>query len=192
MTRKPRRGELSGGGSSAAGPRSRRLPRHQVGLVVPLGRVWVEIDHNDAIQRVCLVDMDVRKPSVPTACEPLSRAIEKAFVRYGRGDGRAFDGLVLARARTPFAAAVRRVLRAIPYGTVMTYGEVAGRLGRPRAARAVGQACAANPIPVVVPCHRVVSAGAAGGFGLGLAAKEKLLRWEATGGKNLRPSVRKR
>lgn len=69
----------------------------------------------------------------------------------------------------------------IPWGETWTYGEVAAEVGSPRAARAVGSACGANPVPVVVPCHRVVAAGGLGGFGRGhgcLDRKRVLLRME--------------
>ncbi|WP_189218443.1 MULTISPECIES: methylated-DNA--[protein]-cysteine S-methyltransferase [Streptomyces] len=77
----------------------------------------------------------------------------------------------------------RRVLRelatGVPYGTVVHYGELAGRVGQPGAAQAVGIAMGSNPLPVVVPCHRVVeSDGGIGGFGGGLETKRKLLALE--------------
>jgi methylated-DNA-[protein]-cysteine S-methyltransferase len=77
----------------------------------------------------------------------------------------------------------RQVLRAlasgVPYGTVVGYGDLAGRVGQPGAAQAVGAAMGANPLPVVVPCHRVVeSDGGIGGFGGGLETKRKLLALE--------------
>jgi len=69
-----------------------------------------------------------------------------------------------------------RVLRAVPPGCVITYGELAERAGRPRAARAAGTFCARNRFAVLVPCHRVVSAGGIGSFGeLGVAYKRRLL-----------------
>jgi len=69
-----------------------------------------------------------------------------------------------------------RVLRAVPPGRVITYGELAERAGRPRAARAAGTFCARNRFAVLVPCHRVVSAGGIGSFGeLGVAYKRRLL-----------------
>jgi O-6-methylguanine DNA methyltransferase len=72
-----------------------------------------------------------------------------------------------------------RLLETIPRGEVWTYGDLARRLGRPSAARAVGQACAANPLLIVVPCHRVVrSDGSAGGYRAGHARKAALLRAE--------------
>jgi O-6-methylguanine DNA methyltransferase len=79
---------------------------------------------------------------------------------------------------TDFDRAVWKALRRIPTGRTRTYGEVARRAGRPRAARAVGNACGRNPVPVVVPCHRVVAAGGIGGFGLGLGLKRRLLALE--------------
>jgi len=80
---------------------------------------------------------------------------------------------------TEFQRAVWQVLREIPYGETRSYAWVARRVGRPRAARAVGAACGANPVPVLVPCHRVVASdGSLGGFSGGLAWKRKLLRLE--------------
>jgi O-6-methylguanine DNA methyltransferase len=70
-------------------------------------------------------------------------------------------------------------LQTIPRGTTVTYGELARRVDVPRAARAVGTACSANPLPLFVPCHRVVAAhGALGGFSAGLAWKKFLLAKE--------------
>jgi methylated-DNA-[protein]-cysteine S-methyltransferase len=67
----------------------------------------------------------------------------------------------------------------IPFGTTSTYGEIAGRIGHPRAARAVGNALGSNPIPIVIPCHRVLRAGGAlGGYGGGIERKRLLLALE--------------
>ena len=83
------------------------------------------------------------------------------------------------RAGTHFQQNVWRTLQRIPPSTTMTYAEVAKAVGRPRAARAVGQACGANPIPVIIPCHRVLAAhGRLGGFSAPLAWKQKLLERE--------------
>jgi O-6-methylguanine DNA methyltransferase len=82
-------------------------------------------------------------------------------------------------AATPFQQQVWEQLLAIPMGSISSYGEIADRLGRPGGARAVGTACGANPIPVLVPCHRVVtSVGSLGGFSGGLDWKRKLLAVE--------------
>jgi methylated-DNA-[protein]-cysteine S-methyltransferase len=80
---------------------------------------------------------------------------------------------------TPFQQSVWKQLGAIPYGQTITYGEVAARLGKPRAARAVGAACRANPLPIIVPCHRVVGGnGNLTGFTGGVKLKQDLLTLE--------------
>lgn len=74
---------------------------------------------------------------------------------------------------------LRELASGVPYGTVVGYGDLAGRVGQPGGAQAVGAAMGANPLPVVVPCHRVVeSGGGLGGFGGGLETKRKLLALE--------------
>ncbi|MGV9846512.1 methylated-DNA--[protein]-cysteine S-methyltransferase [Streptomyces fungicidicus] len=74
---------------------------------------------------------------------------------------------------------LRELASGVPFGTVVGYGDLAGRVGRPGAAQAVGMAMGANPLPVVVPCHRVVeSGGGIGGFGGGLETKRRLLALE--------------
>jgi AraC family transcriptional regulator of adaptative response/methylated-DNA-[protein]-cysteine methyltransferase len=84
---------------------------------------------------------------------------------------------------TAFQWRVWKLLRAIPVGTTRTYGEVAAALGDPKAARAVGRACAANPVALVIPCHRVLGAGGAlGGYRWGPERKQKLLDAERNGG----------
>ena len=89
-----------------------------------------------------------------------------------------FD-LPLATEGTPFQRSVWRVLREIPYGATISYGELARRVGNPKASRAVGSANGKNPLPIVIPCHRVIASdGTLGGFGGGLPAKEALLALE--------------
>ena len=90
--------------------------------------------------------------------------------------------LDLSRA-TPFQREVWATTRLIPYGETRSYAWVAGRIGRPRAARAVGQALGENPLPVVIPCHRVVAGnGSPGGFSGGIEMKKRLLSLEAAAG----------
>ena len=79
---------------------------------------------------------------------------------------------------TPFQTSVWRELLKIPYGRVKTYGEIAKRIGNPSAARAVGNAVGANPIPIIVPCHRVVATNGLGGYSSGIEIKKKLLQIE--------------
>lgn len=97
---------------------------------------------------------------------------------YFAGRRRVFD-LRLAPRASPFQAQVLAALRHIPYGETRSYGEVARAIGKPRAARAVGAANAKNPLPIVIPCHRVIGGdGRLTGFGGGLAAKRHLLDLE--------------
>ena len=73
---------------------------------------------------------------------------------------------------------LRELASGVPYGAVVGYGDLAGRVGQPGAAQAVGAAMGSNPLPVVVPCHRVMAADGLGGFGGGRATKEWLLAHE--------------
>jgi methylated-DNA-[protein]-cysteine S-methyltransferase len=98
---------------------------------------------------------------------------------YFAGKRRDFD-LPLAPRGTEFQLAVWNALRQIPYGGTTTYAELARTIGRPSAVRAVGAANGANPIPIVIPCHRVIgSSGSLTGFGGGLPTKRWLLEHEA-------------
>lgn len=97
---------------------------------------------------------------------------------YFAGELKAFD-LSLDLRGTVFQRNVWQLLRQIPYGETRTYGDIALMLGNPKAARAVGQAVGANPVSIIVPCHRVVgSDGALIGYGGGLARKQFLLELE--------------
>jgi methylated-DNA-[protein]-cysteine S-methyltransferase len=101
------------------------------------------------------------------------------LTEYFAGERRAFD-LPLKLDGTEFQMSVLHALQQIPYGETSSYAEIAERIGRPRAVRAVGAANGRNPIPIIVPCHRVIgSHGDLTGFGGGLDTKEALLRLEA-------------
>lgn len=111
---------------------------------------------------------------------------------YFAGDLRDFS-LELAPEGTAFQLEVWRRLRAIPYGETTSYGEVAARIGNPRASRAVGLANGANPLPIVIPCHRVIGKGGAlVGYGGGLPIKMKLLAIERGGMSGQAPATRPR
>ena len=113
----------------------------------------------------------------PETSEPFREAIAQ-LEAYFRGELREFD-LALAPVGTQFQQEVWSHLRTIPYGETTTYGEIARRLGRPAASRAVGAANGQNPLPIVIPCHRVIGAsGALTGFGGGLDIKRRLLALE--------------
>ncbi|MEA2479225.1 MAG: methylated-DNA-[protein]-cysteine S-methyltransferase [Thermoleophilaceae bacterium] len=105
-------------------------------------------------------------------------AVREQLDAYWAGELRDFD-LPLAPAGTPFQRTVWDALVELPYGTTLGYGELAARLGRPHAARAVGAANGQNPISVIVPCHRLVGAGGAlTGYGGGIERKRWLVAHE--------------
>ena len=106
-------------------------------------------------------------------------AARRELDEYFAGRRRAFDLAVDLRGVTPFSVTVLTELAKVPYGRTATYGELALRAGRPKAARAVGMVMNRNPIPIVLPCHRIVGAsGSLVGYGGGLDRKELLLRLE--------------
>ncbi len=104
--------------------------------------------------------------------------LARELAEYFAGRRRSFS-VTLAPEGTEFQLATWRALREIPYGTTISYAELAQRIGRPSASRAVGAANGANPLPIVVPCHRVIGAdGSLTGFGGGLPTKRALLELE--------------
>ncbi len=109
---------------------------------------------------------------------PLLDAAEAQLREYFAGARRTFD-LPLAPHGTAFQQRVWTALRAIPYGETRTYGELAAAIGSPNASRAVGMANHRNPIPIIIPCHRVIGAnGTLTGYAGGLEIKRKLLALE--------------
>lgn len=105
--------------------------------------------------------------------------VRRELEEYFEGRRRRFELALDWRLSRGFYRDVLRATARVPYGQTATYGEVAARAGRPRAHRAAGSALGSNPIPLVVPCHRVVRAGGAlGGYGGGVEVKEYLLRLE--------------
>jgi methylated-DNA-[protein]-cysteine S-methyltransferase len=114
---------------------------------------------------------------------PLLRSFIEAAKRdltaYFQGAPTDFASLTLDPRGTPFQLRVWQELRRIPCGQTISYGELARRVGNPKASRAVGQANAVNPIPLIIPCHRVIAAdGSLGGYSSGLDRKRWLLRYE--------------
>lgn len=119
----------------------------------------------------------VPDPDWEVAEEPFARAAAQ-LAEYFAGTRRRFE-LPLDPAGTAFQLRVWRALACVPYGSVVSYGELARRIGQPQACRAVGLANGANPLPIIVPCHRVIGAdGSLTGFGGGLESKRSLLALE--------------
>jgi len=142
----------------------------------PLGLIKVGLNER-AITRVSFRELDKASmnglPQVE--CPP---ELAHTFDRFFEGDPihLPFD---LAPEGTEFQREVWAFLCQIPVGQTESYGTIAQKIGRPLASRAVGQACGANPIPLFIPCHRVVSAQGIGGFSLGLILKIKLFDIES-------------
>jgi AraC family transcriptional regulator of adaptative response/methylated-DNA-[protein]-cysteine methyltransferase len=111
------------------------------------------------------------------AARHVARAVRE-LREYFAGSRRRFT-VRLDLEATEFRLAAWEELRRIPFGSTISYGEQARRAGRPRAVRAIGSANGANPVPIIVPCHRVVAAGGEGGYSLGIAMKRWLLAHEA-------------
>ena len=143
----------------------------------PLGPVTVLTDEAGRLVRVRLPGSEAPLGGLP-APPGLHDEVHAQLSAYFTGELRRFD-LPLRLEGTPFQTAVWEALRTIPWGETRTYGEVAALLGRPRSARAVGAACGRNPLPLLVPCHRVIgSHGGLHGFTGGLDLKRALLRIE--------------
>lgn len=145
------------------------------------GVVGVELPRSDS--QAARGRLTRRFPGVVEALPPptIARAIE-SIVALLAGDLRDLSDIVLDQTGVPaFDSRVLAVTRSIPPGETLTYGQIAARLGEPRAAQAVGRALGANSTPIIVPCHRVVGAnGKVGGFSApgGVAAKARLLSIE--------------
>lgn len=135
----------------------------------PFGPAWASIDATGTITAFEFGEGDGEGQS-----PELGRQLKEFFA----GERREFD-LPLAPKGTEFRRRVWAQLLKIPFGETMSYGQLARRIGNPAACRAVGAANGANPIALIIPCHRVIGAnGTLTGYGGGLDLKEKLLAWE--------------
>lgn len=159
------------------------------GTVGPEGRFAARSDDLDLWVAVRVRDGRVAEVRLLEDRPPGARVEDHALIdrvldHLARGRDAFDDVPVDLSAVTSFQRRVLEALRAVPPGETVTYGQLAERVGRPGAARAVGGAVAANPVPVVVPCHRVVAAdGGLGGYsgGRGAETKARLLRAEGVG-----------
>jgi methylated-DNA-[protein]-cysteine S-methyltransferase len=157
--------------------------------VSPLGPVWLALTNQGLaaldiqVEREKFVQ-DLEKRGFKEFSQDTGKACEVArqLSEYLEGKRRSFDFPIDWDVLKPFQRQVLQATFAIPYGVTATYGEIAARIGKPRAARAVGRAEATNPMPLVIPCHRVLgSDGKLHGYGAagGLETKAWLLQLEA-------------
>ena len=138
---------------------------------------------SSGLTHACFASRPKSVHAAPESKHPAARkyldAARRALFEYFEGERKDFDDLVLAPQGTPFQQRVWRALRSIPYGQTTTYGRIARRIRNPSAVRAVGLANGRNPIPIILPCHRVIGAnGSLTGYGGGLDVKAWLLRHE--------------
>ena len=141
-----------------------------------LVRVAFDVEGHDRVLEILAGQLSARVLRAPARLDPAARELEEYFGGRRRSFGLPLD-LSLS---TGFRRLVQQQLPSIGYGQTRSYGQVAELVGNPRAARAVGTACATNPLPVVVPCHRVLrNDGTPGGYVGGPVAKAKLLSLEA-------------
>lgn len=155
-------------------------------LQTPVGRVFVGV----SARGVCDVTVDetsadryrARLDIWATDVQRDPRAVAPAIAEinsYFAGHRTRFSLTVDLRLASPFTARVLRAIRQIPFGRVASYGDIAARIGAPRASRAVGCALGRNPVPIIVPCHRVIAGTRRlGGYSGGLAVKRALLELE--------------
>lgn len=159
-------------------------------LASPIGEMLVVVDEQQRLRALGWADLEDRlqrqlAASYGSALRlrsgPASAAIREALHAYHEGKLDAIDTIPVETGGTAFQRAVWEELRRIPAGTTLSYRELAIRIDRPKAVRAVGHANGANPICVVVPCHRLVgSDGSLTGYGGGLHRKRWLLDHEAS------------
>lgn len=129
----------------------------------------------DAVTEVAFVapDVPLRQPQTP-----LLRQAARELNEYFAGERKAFD-VPVSHGKAGFTGRALDALARVPWGTVVTYGQLAAAAGNPRAARAAGRACHDNPAPIFIPCHRVLGAnGRLTGFSSGLEHKKALLALE--------------
>ena len=148
-------------------------------IASPLGPLLLAAD-DSGLRHIIFISEAQPPRSDPTWRKDTASLTEtvRQLQGYFAGELETFN-LPLAPEGTPFQMEVWQRLRDIPYGQTISYGELARRIGNPKASRAVGLANGSNPIPIVIPCHRVIgSNGKLTGYGGGLPIKEKLLGLE--------------
>jgi methylated-DNA-[protein]-cysteine S-methyltransferase len=144
-------------------------------LDTPVGRLVLESD-GDILVGIWLPSQG-HKARAGSDVPPVLKETANQLEEYFAGERTEFD-VPMELDGTPFQQEVWQELSRIPYGETISYGELARRVGRPNGPRAVGQANGRNPIPIIVPCHRVLASNGIGGYGGGLPMKRTLLAVE--------------
>jgi methylated-DNA-[protein]-cysteine S-methyltransferase len=138
---------------------------------------WTPTDGDTRLRRYFERRYGIHGLQLEPAGDP--NGLTSALRSYFAGDFKAIDALPVNAAGSPFQCEVWRALREIPCGTTISYARLARQIGRPTAVRAVGLANGSNPVPIVVPCHRVIgSDGSLTGYGGGIDRKRWLLEHE--------------
>ncbi len=161
-------------------PPSAPEPKFRLFLDTPLGPLRLDGSAKGLSRLEFTGDVPPGAPSeVPPGAPAWLAEAVSAIQKYFAGGLRELPPAPLDLTGTPFQLQVWQELQKIPPGQTLSYQELARRLGRPRAARAVGQAVGANPVPLLIPCHRVIAAhGKLGGYSAGLPRKRWLLKHE--------------
>jgi methylated-DNA-[protein]-cysteine S-methyltransferase len=161
-------------------------------IETPIGELLLVADKDGNLRAIDWADHEARMHNLlrrhygnagfklTPICNP--GGLSRAIAAYFAGDLNAIDNLPVKTNGTRFQRQVWQALREIPLGTTISYGELANRIGRPTAVRAVGLANGANPVGIIVPCHRVIgSNGSLTGYGGGMQRKRWLLEHECAG-----------
>jgi len=162
----------------------------------PIGELMIVADHDGKLRAIDWVDHEPRmrqllhrhygKSGFRLQRNSTRSQLAEALRSYFAGEHSSIESLPVETAGTPFQQAVWSALKEIPCSTTISYAQLAERIGRPAAVRAVGLANGSNPISIVIPCHRVIgSNGSLTGYGGGISRKRWLLEHEGTSPKTL-------
>lgn len=148
-----------------------------VGMLVSSAGI-LKLTLPQATEKAALAELELEHDAVRMSFERFDETVSRVR-EYFRGKPVDFSDQLDLSSGTEFQRKVWSSCRGIPYGQTRSYGWIAGQIGKPGASRAVGNALGKNPIPIIIPCHRVLAAdGGIGGFSGGLSVKRRLLRLE--------------